>query len=263
MADNVLLRKRLTIETLFDKLKPGMGLEHTRRRSPINALVHVLSCLAATTLAQTKIKIGTLIITDPIPGNHTATLATPGRPTLHLGVGVVSGYPPPRLTLPTPPVGREPVPAKGGTARRSASSSSNGFDSFCRPPSAARPAAGAAVPAAALGAGNGSWRAGCDVFHSHRQLHVKVPLVPLLALLHLQITFSSAVLPPCWRRKDAAIHNRSSLEHQTLLCPLLLGAGKQHLAQSMTLQQMAEVEDRLSSGAFSSRIPLKQRTLST
>lgn len=151
MADNVLLRKRLTIETLFDKLKAGMGLEHTRRRSPINALVHVLSCLAATTLAQTKIKIGTLIITDPIPGNHTATLATPGHPTLHLGVGVVSGYPPPRLTLPTPPVGREPVPAKGGTARRSASSSSNGFDSFCRPPSAARPAAGAAVPAAALG----------------------------------------------------------------------------------------------------------------
>ncbi|MXY63100.1 MAG: hypothetical protein F4Y87_06725 [Synechococcus sp. SB0665_bin_28] len=61
MADNVLLRKRLTIETLFDKLKPGMGLEHTRRRSPINALVHLLSCLAATTLAQTKIKIGTLI----------------------------------------------------------------------------------------------------------------------------------------------------------------------------------------------------------
>lgn len=128
MADNVLLRKRLTIETLFDKLKAGMGLEHTRRRSPINALVHVLSCLAATTLAQTKIKIGTLIITDPIPGNHTATLATPGHPTLHLGVGVVSGYPPPRLTLPTPPVGREPVPAKGGTALRSASSSSNGFD---------------------------------------------------------------------------------------------------------------------------------------
>lgn len=29
MADNVLLRKRLTIETLFDKLKLGMGLEHT------------------------------------------------------------------------------------------------------------------------------------------------------------------------------------------------------------------------------------------
>ena len=30
-----------------DKLKSGMGLEHARHRSPINAFVHILSCLAA------------------------------------------------------------------------------------------------------------------------------------------------------------------------------------------------------------------------
>ena len=36
------------IETLFDKLKSSMGLEHTRHRSPSNALIHILSCLAAT-----------------------------------------------------------------------------------------------------------------------------------------------------------------------------------------------------------------------
>ena len=57
ILDKVLLRKRFIIETLFDKLKCGMGLEHTRHRSSINALVHILSCLAAYTLAQPKVKI--------------------------------------------------------------------------------------------------------------------------------------------------------------------------------------------------------------
>ena len=57
ILDKVLLRKRFIIETLFDKLKCGMGLEHTRHRSSINALVHILSSLAAYTLAQSKVKI--------------------------------------------------------------------------------------------------------------------------------------------------------------------------------------------------------------
>ena len=50
----LLLRKRFIIETLFNKLKSGMGLQHTRHRSPINALVHIVSCLAAYALAQPK-----------------------------------------------------------------------------------------------------------------------------------------------------------------------------------------------------------------
>ena len=57
ILDKVLLRKRLIIETLFDKLKSGMGLQHTRHRSPINALVHILSCLTPYNLAQPKVKI--------------------------------------------------------------------------------------------------------------------------------------------------------------------------------------------------------------
>ena len=57
MLDKLLLRKRFIIETLFNKLKSGMGLEHTRHRSPMNALVHILSCLAAYTLAQPKLGI--------------------------------------------------------------------------------------------------------------------------------------------------------------------------------------------------------------
>ena len=67
MLDKVLLRKRFIIETLFDKLKSSMGLEHTRHRSPINALIHILSCLAAYILAQPKVKISNIGIPSIIP----------------------------------------------------------------------------------------------------------------------------------------------------------------------------------------------------
>ena len=52
-------------ETLFHKLKSHMGLEHTRHRSPSNALVHIFSCLAAYTLAQPKVKMGPVVMPDP------------------------------------------------------------------------------------------------------------------------------------------------------------------------------------------------------
>ncbi len=57
MLDKLLLRKRFIIETLFDKLKSDMGLEHSRHRSPTNAFVHILSCLAAYSLGKTKIQM--------------------------------------------------------------------------------------------------------------------------------------------------------------------------------------------------------------
>ncbi|MBV8870136.1 MAG: IS982 family transposase [Acetobacteraceae bacterium] len=47
LADKVMLRKRFLIETVLDTLKSEMGLEHSRHRSPMNAMVHVLSCLVA------------------------------------------------------------------------------------------------------------------------------------------------------------------------------------------------------------------------
>jgi hypothetical protein len=47
LGDKILLRKRFVIETVLDILKCEMGLEHTRHRSPVNAMVHVLSCLVA------------------------------------------------------------------------------------------------------------------------------------------------------------------------------------------------------------------------
>lgn len=57
IMDKILLRNRFIVETLFDKLKSEMGLEHTRHRSPTNAFVHILSCLAAYMLGKTKIKM--------------------------------------------------------------------------------------------------------------------------------------------------------------------------------------------------------------
>ncbi|MYG37468.1 MAG: hypothetical protein F4162_00205 [Synechococcus sp. SB0676_bin_10] len=75
LLDTVLLGKRFIMETLFDKLKSTMGLEHTRHRSPVNALVHILSCLAATTLAQPKIKMGKIVTPDSMP-----TIPNPSSP---------------------------------------------------------------------------------------------------------------------------------------------------------------------------------------
>jgi IS5 family transposase len=47
LADKLMLRKRFLIETVLDILKCEMGLEHSRHRSVVNAMVHVLSCLVA------------------------------------------------------------------------------------------------------------------------------------------------------------------------------------------------------------------------
>ena len=42
LLDRLLLRKRSSIKTLFAKLRSGMGLEHSRHRSPINTFVQIL-----------------------------------------------------------------------------------------------------------------------------------------------------------------------------------------------------------------------------
>ncbi len=57
LIDKLLLRKRFIIETLFDKPKSVMGLEHTRHRSPTNAFVHIISCLAAYAISTNKISM--------------------------------------------------------------------------------------------------------------------------------------------------------------------------------------------------------------
>jgi hypothetical protein len=47
LTDKIMLRKRFVIETVLDTLKSEMGLEHSRHRSVMNAMVHILSCLVA------------------------------------------------------------------------------------------------------------------------------------------------------------------------------------------------------------------------
>lgn len=54
MVDKLMLRKRVLVETVFDVLKTSMGLEHTRHRSPVNAMVHIVSCLVAYSLRPDK-----------------------------------------------------------------------------------------------------------------------------------------------------------------------------------------------------------------
>lgn len=57
MLDKILLRKRFIVETVFDNLKSSMGLEHSRHRSPINAMIHIFSCLVAYNYKSNKPKI--------------------------------------------------------------------------------------------------------------------------------------------------------------------------------------------------------------
>ena len=52
--EKVLLRKRSLVETVFDYLKNKLMLEHSRHRSFVNMLVHIVSTLTAYQLKPTK-----------------------------------------------------------------------------------------------------------------------------------------------------------------------------------------------------------------
>src|ERR1700759_3915111 len=45
LAEKLMLRKRFIIETVLNILKCGMELEHSRHRSVVNGMAHILSCL--------------------------------------------------------------------------------------------------------------------------------------------------------------------------------------------------------------------------
>jgi IS5 family transposase len=55
--NKLVMRKRFIVETVFGVLKQDMGLEHSRHRSPVNAIVHLLSCLVAYCLKNQKPKM--------------------------------------------------------------------------------------------------------------------------------------------------------------------------------------------------------------
>ncbi|KJW07583.1 transposase DDE domain protein [Orientia tsutsugamushi str. UT144] len=50
--DKLLLNKGSLIESVFNVLKKHMYLEHTRHRSPINFLVHIIASLASYSISK-------------------------------------------------------------------------------------------------------------------------------------------------------------------------------------------------------------------
>lgn len=54
LNEKILLTKRSIIETVFDNLKNKFEIEHTRHRSPVNFLVHILSTLVSYSLKTKK-----------------------------------------------------------------------------------------------------------------------------------------------------------------------------------------------------------------
>ena len=54
LLDKILLRKRFLIETINDQLKNEMQIEHTRHRSPLNFITHLISGLIAYSLKPKK-----------------------------------------------------------------------------------------------------------------------------------------------------------------------------------------------------------------
>ena len=60
LEDKKLLRKRSLIESVFNVLKKHMSLEHSRHRSPVNFLVHVLACLAGYAIKKSTLKLDDL-----------------------------------------------------------------------------------------------------------------------------------------------------------------------------------------------------------
>ncbi|MCC8467263.1 MAG: transposase, partial [Rickettsia endosymbiont of Eriopis connexa] len=60
LKDKTMLRKRSLIESVFNILKNRMNLEHTRHRSPVNFLVHILVCVTAYAITKSHTKLDVL-----------------------------------------------------------------------------------------------------------------------------------------------------------------------------------------------------------
>lgn len=52
-TDKLIMRKRVLVESVFNVLKNSMNLEHTRHRSPINFIVHILACITSFSILKT------------------------------------------------------------------------------------------------------------------------------------------------------------------------------------------------------------------
>ena len=57
LEDKIMLRKRSLIEAVFNVLKNSMNLEHSRHKSSVNFLVHILACIAAYAIGKSSVNI--------------------------------------------------------------------------------------------------------------------------------------------------------------------------------------------------------------
>jgi predicted transcriptional regulator with HTH domain len=57
IEDKQLLRKRALIEAVLNVLKNRMNLEHSRHRSPINFLIHILACITSYAISKLHYKL--------------------------------------------------------------------------------------------------------------------------------------------------------------------------------------------------------------
>ncbi len=80
--------------------------------------------------------------------------------------------------------------------------------------------------------------------HAHMRLHAKVPLVPLLRLMHLQILLLRPILRRTGDPDDSGIHNGSSAHLEPLRRQILSDPGKELLAQLVGFQEMPKLTDR-------------------
>lgn len=60
LEDKAMLWKRVLIESVFNILKNRMNLEHTRHRSPVNFLVHILACVTSYAITKSHTKLDVL-----------------------------------------------------------------------------------------------------------------------------------------------------------------------------------------------------------
>lgn len=65
LEDKVNLRKRSLIESVFNVLKNHMNLQHTRHRSPVNFLVHILACVTAYAIRKSSVCLNNLTYYHP------------------------------------------------------------------------------------------------------------------------------------------------------------------------------------------------------
>ena len=65
--DKMYLRKRSLIESVFNVLKNRMNLEHTRHRSPINFLVHIIACIVSYAINKlADLELFTPVLSHPL-----------------------------------------------------------------------------------------------------------------------------------------------------------------------------------------------------